>query len=197
MPFWRSPPCHILLKAFGISSKHLKEPHTYKNSCNSSNTCQKICSWSRSAETILEIWKKTIFLEVVNKPIIYIFFKDTTIHIKNTKRAVVLEKGGIIDLPLLRISLAICHGFERKSMETETKPWLELPINLKVNPARDLSRKFNHLNKLVWDYKQSLPYLSVLWEKIKQSNSPNDGRWSLKDKYISRRDDWENLIYDR
>ena len=37
---------------------------------------QKICSWSRRPETILENRKETAFLEVINKPIIYNFFKD-------------------------------------------------------------------------------------------------------------------------
>ena len=42
----------------------------------------------RRTESILEIRKKIIFLEVINKRIIYKFFKDFTNHRKKTNRAV-------------------------------------------------------------------------------------------------------------
>ena len=53
--------------------------------------CRKICSWSRSPKTILEIRKKAAFLYGINNPNIYKFFKDFTNHKKKTNRAVVLS----------------------------------------------------------------------------------------------------------
>ena len=54
--------------------------------------CQKICSWSRRPETILEIRKEaTTFLKMVKKPIIWMFFKDLTNHIKKINRAVIFS----------------------------------------------------------------------------------------------------------
>ena len=52
------------------------------------HNCQKIWSWLRRPKTILEIIKKTTFLEVIDKPIIYKFFKDFTNHRKKTILAV-------------------------------------------------------------------------------------------------------------
>ena len=42
--------------------------------------CVKICSWSRRTATILEIKQKAPFLEVINKYIIYKFFKAFINH---------------------------------------------------------------------------------------------------------------------
>ena len=53
--------------------------------------CQKICSWLRRPETVQEIRKKVIFLEMINKLIICNFFKDFTNHRMNTKKVVVFS----------------------------------------------------------------------------------------------------------
>ena len=49
---------------------------------------QKICSWLRKSETILEIRLKATFLEEINKPIIYKFLKDISNRRKNTNRKI-------------------------------------------------------------------------------------------------------------
>ena len=47
-----------------------------KGTSNSTRyNCQKVCSWLRRPKTILEI-KKVTFFQVINKCIIYKFFKD-------------------------------------------------------------------------------------------------------------------------
>ena len=51
--------------------------------------CQRICSWSKMLETVLEIRKKTIFFELINKSIFNKFFKDFTNSSKKTKRQIV------------------------------------------------------------------------------------------------------------
>ena len=51
--------------------------------------CQKIWSWPRRPETILGIREKATFIEVINNPIMYKFFKNLTNHRKKTNRAVV------------------------------------------------------------------------------------------------------------
>ena len=57
-----------------------------------SYNCQKVCSWSRRPETIMEIRKEATFLEVIIKPIIYRLFKDFTYHRKKTNRALVFSQ---------------------------------------------------------------------------------------------------------
>ena len=52
---------------------------------------QKISSWSIRPKTLLEIRKKTTFLQVINNPIICKSFKDFTNHRKKTNRAVVFS----------------------------------------------------------------------------------------------------------
>ena len=54
--------------------------------------CQKVCSWSWRPEAILEIRKEATILEVINKPIIYKFFKGFTNRRKETNRAVVFSQ---------------------------------------------------------------------------------------------------------
>ena len=65
---WRRPACKTLWTISDISvatarvaTDPLKVPTRYK--------CQKICSWWRRPETILEIREKATFLELINKPI--------------------------------------------------------------------------------------------------------------------------------
>ena len=53
--------------------------------------CLKVCNCWRRPETILESRKEATFLEVINKPFIYKFFKDFTNHRKKTNRAVVFS----------------------------------------------------------------------------------------------------------
>ena len=46
-------------------------PHLLKfQGCSTGNNCRKIYSWSRRSETTLELRKDTIFLEVINNPVI-------------------------------------------------------------------------------------------------------------------------------
>ena len=65
---WRRPACKTLWTISDISvatarvaTDPLKVPTRYK--------CQKICSWWRRPETILEIREKATFLKLINKPI--------------------------------------------------------------------------------------------------------------------------------
>ena len=75
------------IKCYGSIS-----PKPVKNLSNSIRYyCQNIYSWSRRTETILEMRKKASFLQVINKPIIYNFFKDFSKHGKKTNRVVVFS----------------------------------------------------------------------------------------------------------
>ena len=58
---------------------------------------QAISCWSRVPTAILEIRKKVTFLYVINKPIIYKFFKDFTNHRKMTNRTVVFSCRPFLD----------------------------------------------------------------------------------------------------
>ena len=63
-------------------------PRAIKSPSNSiTYNCRKICSLSRGTETKLKI---TIF-DVINKPIIYRFFKDFATHRKETNRVIVFS----------------------------------------------------------------------------------------------------------
>ena len=53
--------------------------------------CHNISSWARRHETILKIIKKTTFLEVMKKSIIYKFFKDFTNHRQITNKTLVFR----------------------------------------------------------------------------------------------------------
>ena len=67
-------------------------PRPVKSPSNSIRyNCEKTCSWSRRPKTMLEIRKKTTFLEVINNSIIYKLFKDFTNHRKKTNRVVVFS----------------------------------------------------------------------------------------------------------
>ena len=57
--------------------------------------CQKICSWMTTRETILEVRKEIIFLEVINKPIIKFSLKAKPTFI-------------VPHLILLRLKVGIC-----------------------------------------------------------------------------------------
>ena len=64
-------------------------PRPVKSPSNSIRcNCQKICIWSRRPKTILEIRKKTTFLWVINKSIIFKFLKDFTKQVKKANRTV-------------------------------------------------------------------------------------------------------------
>ena len=54
--------------------------------------CLKVCSWSRRHESIMEIRKEATFLEVINKPITYNFFKDFTNERKKINRVVFFSR---------------------------------------------------------------------------------------------------------
>ena len=67
----------------------LSSPRPIRSQSNSIRyNCQKICSWLRRSETILEIRKKATFLEVIKKSIIYKLFQEFTNHSNKTNRAV-------------------------------------------------------------------------------------------------------------
>ena len=67
-------------------------PRPVKSPSNSiRHNHQIICSWLRGPKTILEIRKKATFMLVINKPVIYKFFKDFTNHRKKSSRAVVFS----------------------------------------------------------------------------------------------------------
>ena len=89
---WIRPVCQTLSKALDISSPtaRVASPAPGKSPTNSIRY-QKICSWSRTPKTILEIKKMATFLKVINSSIIYKFFKDFTNHGKKTNRAVVFS----------------------------------------------------------------------------------------------------------
>ena len=65
------------------SPKPIKSPSNSIR-CN----CQKICSWSRRPETILETRKNTTFFKMINKFIIFKNFKNFTNHGKKTNRKI-------------------------------------------------------------------------------------------------------------
>ena len=78
LSLWRIPNCQNLSKGCDISSDTTRvAPATPTKSPSNSiiYSCQKICSWTRRTETILEIKNKVTFLEAINKPIIYKFSK--------------------------------------------------------------------------------------------------------------------------
>ena len=81
------------LKSMGnIKCHSLSSPRPGKRPSNSIRyNCEKISSLSRRPKTILEIRKKTTFLQVTNNAIIYNLFKDFTNHRKKTNRAVVFS----------------------------------------------------------------------------------------------------------
>ena len=67
-------------------------PKSVKSPSNSVRySCEKICSWLRRPKTILEIRKKATFLYVINNPIIYKFFKNSTNHRKKNNRVLVFS----------------------------------------------------------------------------------------------------------
>ena len=69
----------------------LSSPRPVKNPSNPiRNNCQKFCSWSSGPKTILEVRKKP-FSQVINKRVIYKFFKDFPKHRKITDRALVFS----------------------------------------------------------------------------------------------------------
>ena len=76
-----------------VKKNSSSSPRPIKSSSNFIRcNCQKICSWSRRPNTIMEIQKKSTFIWVINNPIIYKFFKDFSNHRKKTNRAVVFSK---------------------------------------------------------------------------------------------------------
>ena len=75
--------CEYIKCCSSSSTRPMKEP---SNSIIYS--CQKIGSWSRRPETILEIRKKPTFIWVMNKLITCKFFKDFINHKKKTNRTV-------------------------------------------------------------------------------------------------------------
>ena len=106
-----------------------------------------------------------------------------------------------------------CCEFDKKSMETETKTWLEFPIGeshcriyishtcIRRKKSRvtvwNQSRKVNHWSKVAWDRK-------IITEFTRSISSTRIGKPVLmmdvkvsKDKNISRWVDQENLIYVR
>ena len=52
----------------------------------------------KCAETILEIRNESTFFEVINKSIIYKFFKDFTNHKKKTNRAVLSSHRALLNI---------------------------------------------------------------------------------------------------
>ena len=105
--------------------------------------------------------------------------------------------------------------FDKKSMETEATTWLEFPnwgkaiveqipasedrnkskrVGLRVT-VRDLSRKINHLIKIIWERKIIRKFTrSIISTRLAQPVLIMDVKVS-KDKHISRWVDWENLIF--
>ena len=81
------------VKSLGYIKCHSSSsPRPVKSPSNSIRyNCEKICSWSRRPKTILEIRKKTTFLQVINNSIIYKFSKDFNNHRKKTNRAVIFS----------------------------------------------------------------------------------------------------------
>ena len=61
-----------------IKYHNSNKPRPIKNSGNSVRyNCQRICSWLRKPKTMLKIRKEVLFLKVINKPIIYNFFRKS------------------------------------------------------------------------------------------------------------------------
>ena len=90
LTLWRRPVCKTLWKALEISSAKTNSSKSIKNPSNSIRyNCHKIYSWMRWPETILEIRNKVTFLEVIKKPIIYTFFKDSTNQRRGTNTGLV------------------------------------------------------------------------------------------------------------
>ena len=103
----------------------------------------------------------------------------------------------------------------QKSMETEATTWLEFSnwgkaiveqipasedrnkskrVGLRVT-VRDLSRKINHLSKIIWEKKIIRKFTrSIISTRLAQPVLIVDVEVS-KDKHISRWVDWENLIF--
>ena len=63
--------------------------------------CKKICSWLGRPKTILEIRKKTLFLQVINNSIIYKFFQDLADPGKKTNRVVTFSRR---PLPIILVN---------------------------------------------------------------------------------------------
>ena len=100
---------------------------------------------------------------------------------------------------------------DKKSMETETTTWSEFPnggkaIAQQIIPSKErnkpnrtacitvwgLSRKINHLSKVVWDYKSYNRVHHIYQFQQNRLTSPHDGQ-----KHTSRCIDQENPIYVR
>ena len=81
------------VKSFGyINCYRASNSRTVNNPTSSiTYNCHKIFSWSRRPKTIPEIRKKFRFLQVINKSIIYKFFKYFTNHRKKGNNAVVFS----------------------------------------------------------------------------------------------------------
>ena len=89
---------------------------------------QKICTCSRRPKTIVEIRKKTTFLQVINNPITYKFFreklfkkflKDFNIHRKTTNRPVVFSCSDYVHAKNLKYPDIWLH--ERHTLPNPTK----------------------------------------------------------------------------
>ena len=89
---WRRPTCQGQSKALDISrAVAWVAPGISKASSNFIRyNCEKICSWSKRPETILNIRKKA---KVINKTIIYNFFKDFFNHRKKSFSPTYLNAG--------------------------------------------------------------------------------------------------------
>ena len=125
----------------------LSSPRPVKSPSNSiRHNCQKICNWSRRSKIILEIRKKAIFLEVINNPIIYRFFKDFTNHEKKTNRAVVFSSWSFpqhseIQGPLMRPSVNLenktlsdmCWRVQLVCIKVQAHSSLEPPLEYNQN----------------------------------------------------------------
>ena len=73
---------------FGKKTRSIKIPSNSIR-CN----YQKIYSLMENSETLLEIRKKSSYLEVINKPIIYIYIRNITNNRKKTNKALLFAIG--------------------------------------------------------------------------------------------------------
>ena len=77
LSLWRRPAYQALMKALNIYLKCFSSGSPRKSLSKSIRyICQTHCIWSRRTETMLEISKNIILLEVIINSIIYKFFKE-------------------------------------------------------------------------------------------------------------------------
>ena len=84
--------CHTLSKALAIPSATAQAAlYLLKAFTRRSAVDEKSCSWLGWHETVIGIRKEATFLKMINKPIIYNFFKYFTNHKYKTTRAAVFS----------------------------------------------------------------------------------------------------------